>query len=627
VKRAKYRLLGLVGRGQFGRVYCAVHRKTGQLLALKELDQQHFSTHKFLRELRFLLTLQHPNIVTCQALEHIAGGRYLVMDYCAGGTLRGLMENNGPVHPALSIQLIMDVLKGIEHAHRHNIIHCDIKPENILLSLQPEGWRAHISDFGIAQLNQDLQIEGTGITGSPAYMAPERFYGQYSMSADLYAVGIMLFELLVGYRPFAGTPGDLMAAHMNQRVLVPGNVPVPLQPVIMGALQKLQARRFRSAGDMLAALQTAVQSCPELAIAAAQPLMQPFTIAAGRPFQAVRQECFTTRIERLVVDGTTPGWERLYRVGGAEIGGQVYGASCLGAAQPGPEFDILPLPEPIQDFMVRPQGCFAMTARSLYLLPFAMVQSAAYLVADDSLPGLKRLNPLVQPQLLTQFAKPALMAIDPQGRWLATATVESETTPTVLTMRRLPELTRLHAPISCRSSRPLALIALDARHLALFFNLAPTAAAEGRHRATWLQVFTRRGQAIGNIVLPVHLTQVVRCPQPYRLVATEPEHPRSLLFINLKPLKLTRMAVEITPVLIAATAWGFILSDAEGQILLLDSDGHGISSLTAPRPPSVIAPFGKYGLGVATWQAGMSHLYTLNLQPWVEGCPSTQSSL
>jgi serine/threonine protein kinase len=620
VKRSKYRILGLVGQGQFGRVYCAAHRKTGQLVALKELDLQRFSTHKFLRELRFLLTLQHRNIVTCQALEHIANGRYLVMEYCAGGTLRSLMEHNGPLHPAVSIQLMIDVLQGIEHAHQHNIIHCDIKPENILLSLQPEGWIARISDFGISQLSQDLKLEGTGVTGSPAYMAPERFYGQYSMSADLYAVGVILFELLVGSRPFSGSPGDLMSAHMNQKVRIPGSVLAPLQTVIFGALQKLQARRFRSAQEMVAALQAAVSECPELASRSVRPLMQPIGLAAMRPFQAVRQEHFGDRIERLVPDFTTPGLERLYRVGGTQIAGQVYGAGQLAGSRPGPEFDILPLSEPIADFIVRPQGCFAVTERSLYLLPIEMVQSASYLVADDSLPGLKRLNPLVKPQLITQFGQPSLMAIDPRGRWMATATLESGASPSVLNIRQLPQLTRCHAPISCRSARPSHLLALDARHLALFFPM-PQPGLPARvtpvSSATLLQLFTRRGQAIGHWVLPVSLAQVRLCPQSYRLVAIEPQQPRSILLIDLKPLKLTRIAVEITPTLMVATAWGWVLSDAAGEILLLDQDGQSLSRLMGPASPTVITPVGQYGLLVATWAAGKSHLYTLNLAPLV----------
>ena len=93
LQHSKYRILRLVGQGQFGRVFCAIHRKTGRLVALKELDRQRLSTHNFLRELRFLLSLQHPNIVTCQALEYSQTGRFLVVDYCEGGTLRNWMQS------------------------------------------------------------------------------------------------------------------------------------------------------------------------------------------------------------------------------------------------------------------------------------------------------------------------------------------------------------------------------------------------------------------------------------------------------------------------------------------------------------------------------------------------------
>ena len=126
LKRSRYRLLGLIGQGQFGRVYCAMHRQTGELVALKSLDHDRFPTHQFLRELRFLVTLQHPNIVACSAIEHLHGRRYLVMDYCEAGTLRDLMENYDRLSPALSIKLVCDILAGLEHAHAQVIVHCDI---------------------------------------------------------------------------------------------------------------------------------------------------------------------------------------------------------------------------------------------------------------------------------------------------------------------------------------------------------------------------------------------------------------------------------------------------------------------------------------------------------------------
>lgn len=258
---SNYRILGLVGQGQFGRVFCAIHRETGRLVALKELERQ-IPTHKFLRELRFMVSLQHPNIVTCQALEHTPTGRYLVMDYCKGGTLRNLIQSQVQLSLVQRLKLIADVLAGLEHVHSRGIVHCDIKPENILLSLDTTGLIARIADFGVARLSQELGSDDhLGDTGSPAYMAPERFYGQYSPASDLYAVGVMLFELVVGDRPFFGSPGELMSAHLNQPVKVPSTVPFLLRSTISTALQKLPARRFTCAADMLKSIRLAALSC------------------------------------------------------------------------------------------------------------------------------------------------------------------------------------------------------------------------------------------------------------------------------------------------------------------------------------------------------------------------------
>ncbi|NET10313.1 MAG: serine/threonine protein kinase [Symploca sp. SIO2B6] len=259
---SRYRILGLVGQGQFGQVFCAMHRKTGKLFALKNLERERFPTHQFLRELRFLLSLQHTNIVTCHAIEHTATGRYLVMDYCESGTLRSLMADDLALPIAQSLRLVADVLQGLDCAHRQKIVHCDVKPENILLTLTAKGWLAKISDFGIARLSQEVYNRSAGNTGSPAYMAPERFYSRYSPASDLYAVGVLLFELLVGRRPFSGLPKALMMAHLNQTVQCPDSIPAGLQQVITTALEKLPARRFQSAMEMLEQINAAVKGTP-----------------------------------------------------------------------------------------------------------------------------------------------------------------------------------------------------------------------------------------------------------------------------------------------------------------------------------------------------------------------------
>ncbi|MGK7879530.1 MAG: serine/threonine-protein kinase [Crocosphaera sp.] len=256
--RSKYRILGQIGQGQFGRVYFAISRKTGNFVALKSLPKG-FPTNRFLREFSCLISLRHPNIVACKGIEYHGQGRYLVMDYCEGGTLRDLMNFPADLSLRLCLDLVIDILAALEQAHKKNIIHCDIKPENILLSLTTDKWVAKVTDFGIAKIAEHSSNNkgASGYTGSPAYMAPERFYGKYSYACDIYSVGILLYELIIGERPFSGLPGDLMLSHLNQRINIPDKVPKPLQNIIIKALEKLPQRRFLSAQKMLEAINIA----------------------------------------------------------------------------------------------------------------------------------------------------------------------------------------------------------------------------------------------------------------------------------------------------------------------------------------------------------------------------------
>ncbi|KAM3090046.1 serine/threonine-protein kinase [Phormidesmis sp. 146-35] len=592
LNRSKYRLLGLVGQGQFGRVYCAIHRKTGQIVALKALERSRFPTRQFLRELRFLTSLQHPHIVAFQALEHVDDRRYLVMDYCEGGTLRSLMEYR--LHPALSVKLVADVLSGLDHAHNNGVIHCDIKPENILLSLQPMGWSARISDFGIARLSQELEQNSNGLTGSPAYMAPERFYGQYSRSTDLYAIGILLFELLVGHRPFSGVPSELMSAHLNQSVQIPDCVPAPLQSLLLKSLQKLQARRFHSAAEMLSALKSVLQSCPELKINPRSPnfsLLASTSVLLAHPLQSLREEIVRYPIERLAVIESSPisGYDRyLSRSSraltvtqlerGSQIWGRDYPKGLLSIGrQRGQEGLLTQLIEPIRELLIRPQGCFVVTARSITLLP--------------------SLKPLIQTD------QPLVADIEAQGRWIA---VSSETQS--LKIGRLPDFRVTDPPIAC-SANLFKLIVLDSRHL-----VAISRVSAGTH----LEFFNRRSQTIGQVSLPVHLDHVILGRSSYQLAAIEPNHPRSLLLINLKPLSLLRIPLKIKPKFLAAIAEGYSLIDEQGQLVLIDHSGHGLSRITGLTNPCAIASFGESGLLVATWHQRQGKLHTLNLKAFLD---------
>jgi serine/threonine protein kinase len=296
--RSRYRILGQIGQGQFGQVYCAVERRSGRLYALKDLEHRVFPTNKFLRELTYLVTLRHPNIVACYALEYHASGRYLVMDYCEGGTLRELMDLDGDIALVQKLKIIQEILAGLEQAHRANI-HCDLKPENILLIPQADGWQVKVSDFGIARLTEATGNPNfcKGYTGSPAYMAPERFYGKFSVASDLYAVGILLYELLTGERPFSGLPGELQTAHLNQRLILPATVAPALAPIVTKALEKLPQKRFSTAREMGASLAQA-----RSALASKSGLVFIFPPPATYDPQSLRAQPLAFRVNRLAVE-------------------------------------------------------------------------------------------------------------------------------------------------------------------------------------------------------------------------------------------------------------------------------------------------------------------------------------
>lgn len=619
LKRSKYRILGLVGQGQFGRVFCAVHRQSGQLVALKNLEHQRFPTHKFLRELRILLSLQHPNIVTCRALEHSRTGRYLVMDYCAGGTLRSLIEDDMRLSLPQSIKLIADILSGLEHAHDKGIVHCDIKPENILLDLQLKGWTARISDFGIARLSQEMASEPDahhGNTGSPAYMAPERFFGQYSKASDLYAVGILMFELITGYRPFSGTPAELMSAHLNKPLKLPDSIPDPWKPILATALQKLAARRFHSAGEMLAALKQVADSEGHVDWFTTSPLevplLQPTQPLTASPFGFIHHEAIAQPIRLLKAVSTHtpalipsfPSRLDVISVCSTEIGLQslaMSGLPDLQSASPSERYTV-PLSEPVYDLHICPQGCIAIAPHEIWLIRLPQSSQTPYTPSPTS---------------LHQAQHTCLATVDPGGRWLATVSspLANQHTLSFIPLPGSPlqvSLAHQSIPLSLtqRSSKPFRLMALNSRHLAIASKVAETTLASP---STTIEVITRRGSRCGHLTLPIPLRHIVTTSTPYQLLATDENDPHSVLLIDLKPFRVKRIGLELAPDHLLATPWGYSL--VEGQkILFLDEYGQRVGAISTPEPVTAIAPLTPHGLLVATWNSHAGQLYILDLK-------------
>jgi serine/threonine-protein kinase len=618
-----------------------VHRKTGRLVALKNLEQQRFPTHKFLRELRFLLSLQHDNIVTCQALEHTSTGRYVVMDYCEGGTLRGLMSDEYRLNLSECLSLIEDVLAGLAHAHSRNIVHCDIKPENILLSLRLNGWRARISDFGIAKLSQELRSQDeTGNTGSPAYMAPERFYGQYSTTSDVYSVGVMLYELLTGDRPFQGTPSELMSAHLNMPLNIPDSVPEVCRPIVTTALQKLSARRFRTAKEMLDALRKAMaqldlSTSDQINTCTTHPLLRYVGRASVCNFSYNHATLLTHPLVGIQADADTPleligepdPSQRVCYASDRQVNWAVMSTSAWNeGAEKLSQWQTATVPEVIQRMWLRPQGCFVQTAQSLHLIPILGMGPA-----HDALP-----------QLIADVEQPVQVDVDPKGQWIAIASSgtvkfppgnvytpidngapsKSQDDPTHV-------LHWMHAPLAGELSLPTQptrlfkpgrhytlqqLIALDTRHLVVLAHRKQDASDGQTTQGTLIELFTRRGTLLNSLVVPVHLGRTIPTSTPNRLLSIDGCNPNAVFVTDLKPYRIRRIGIEIQPYLMATTTWGYVIVDTEGQILMLSEYGDRIERISGPKGPTAITMPTPHVLLIATWHHNQGSLYQVNLK-------------
>jgi serine/threonine protein kinase len=264
----KYLLGELLGQGGFGVVYKAQHLLLERPQAIKILLEQHFASPKFrerfLREARTLAALDHGNILPVHDFGIEGARAYLVMPYIAGGTLEGMLRGwSGPVGLGAILRMLEQIAAALDYAHTRNIAHLDLKPANLLIH---EDGRLLLSDFGLAHLMEQGAVEGgTSLQfGTPSYMAPEHLQGHPDKRSDVYALGVILYQMLAGRVPFEGsTPAMIMIKHLNEppaplRTLRP-DLPPALESVISKALAKDPAARHATAGQLLAEFRAAVE--------------------------------------------------------------------------------------------------------------------------------------------------------------------------------------------------------------------------------------------------------------------------------------------------------------------------------------------------------------------------------
>jgi len=247
-------------------VFLAHDIKHDRSVAMKVLHPEvaaALGAERFLREIRIAAHLQHPHILTLIDSGEIPrqdgmgpGLLYYVMPYVAGESLRERLTREGRLSPTDTARILQEVLDALTHAHGMGIVHRDIKPENIMLS----GRHALVMDFGVAKAASVAAatntVSGTTLTalglaiGTPAYMAPEQATGQADVDtrADLYAVGVLAYEMLTGQPPFTGTtPQAILAAQITEPVpsitALRPDLPAPLAMAVMRCLEKEPAAR------------------------------------------------------------------------------------------------------------------------------------------------------------------------------------------------------------------------------------------------------------------------------------------------------------------------------------------------------------------------------------------------
>jgi eukaryotic-like serine/threonine-protein kinase len=299
-----YEILSVLGAGGMGKVYKVRNvisdRTEAMKILLPNLSSQQELADRFLREIKLLASLNHPNIAQLRTALTIENQLVMIMEFVDGHTIASRLQE-GPLSPTSAVSYVDQVLAALSYAHKMNIVHRDVKPANMMVT--PQGV-VKLMDFGIARSASDRGLTMTGTTlGSLNYMPPEQVKGDPADArSDLYSLGVSLYEMVTGRLPFQGDSSySLMAAHLNEEPTPPvayrADLPDALNQIILIALQKDPGQRFQSAEAFRNALKSVAGSArvatqpaapaatpasrPQAAPAARETLLQPPAKAGG----------------------------------------------------------------------------------------------------------------------------------------------------------------------------------------------------------------------------------------------------------------------------------------------------------------------------------------------------------
>ena len=258
ILKQRYKILRHIGSGGMAEVYLAEDLLLNRQVAIKILRGQ-FNDDKtllnqFKHEAQSAARLSSPSIINIFDVCEEEGKSFIVMEYVEGKTLKDLLEEKGRLSPYKAVCIAEDIAAGLSHAHRRNIIHCDIKPHNILIT---ENMHPKIADFGIARMISNMTMVYTNsVIGSVHYLSPEQASGKpVTAQSDIYSLGIVLYEMLTGHVPFDGNTAVAVAMMHVEKTPPPlstyvEGLPVCLQHVIDKALAKDLTKRYASAEEM-----------------------------------------------------------------------------------------------------------------------------------------------------------------------------------------------------------------------------------------------------------------------------------------------------------------------------------------------------------------------------------------
>ena len=317
----RYEVQEKIGVGGMADVYRGKDTLLGRPVAIKILHQNFGSDQDFVarfkREAQAAGKLNHQNVVSMYDVGYDQGFHYIIMEYVAGCTLKEYIQHHSRVTIQEAVKITIAIAEGLEHAHMMGIVHCDVKPHNILIT---DAGRVKVTDFGIARaINSAATMMYTNsVMGSAHYISPEQASGKtINVSTDIYSLGVVLYELLTGEVPFRGeTPVSVALQHVKDRVIAPriknSLVPPQLEQVVLTALEKEPGKRFGSISEMIQALR---MSLGYRGGTSARPMQHDFATQVLPPLEEEVMEEEEERQEGLL--GKLGSLPQKYIIGGA----------------------------------------------------------------------------------------------------------------------------------------------------------------------------------------------------------------------------------------------------------------------------------------------------------------------